>query len=166
MAGYHPFLFFLITAVAAAELGLVAYLIHLFNKNGYPYGRGTYKPRDFKQRLDFIMFCAVWTTLFGLAYLIFISVGALFFLASIASSAVWLFLTMIFWVIGAALWHQVRWGGNCNGAPSISICRELQTVEALAWTAFGLSVLTLIAAMFAIRSTRPKSGYRGYYHDY
>ncbi|KAG8893561.1 hypothetical protein FRC01_013509, partial [Tulasnella sp. 417] len=61
MAGYHPLLFILITAVGAAELGLVAYLINTFDRDGYPDGKGGYTSRDFKARLDYIMFCACWT---------------------------------------------------------------------------------------------------------
>ncbi|KAG8964090.1 hypothetical protein FRC00_003885, partial [Tulasnella sp. 408] len=166
MAGYHPILFILLTAVGAAELGLVAYLSHTFDRDGYPGGRGGYTSSDFKARLDYLMFCAVWTVFFGLAYVAFIFARAMFFLASIASSALWLLMTIIFWAVGAELWRQVRWGGNCDGAPSISLCRELQTVEALAWTALGLAAVTFIVSLFAISSTRRKYGYRGTYYDY
>ncbi|KAG8949043.1 hypothetical protein FRC04_009117 [Tulasnella sp. 424] len=166
MAGYHPLLFILLTAVGAAELGLVAYLIHTFDKNGYPDGKGGYTSRDFKARLDFIMFCACWTVFFGLAYIAFMLAGALFFLASIASSALWLIITVIFWAIGAALFMQVRVGGNCHGTPAISLCRELQTVEALGWTALGLAAFTFIVSLIAIHATRRKHGYRGTYYDY
>ncbi|KAG8936190.1 hypothetical protein FRC00_009575 [Tulasnella sp. 408] len=153
MAGYHPILFILLTAVGAAELGLVAYLIHTFDRDGYPGGRGGYTSDDFKARLDYLMFCAVWTVFFGLAYVAFIFARAMFFLASIASSALWLLMTIIFWAVGAELWRQVS-------------CRELQTVEALAWTALALAAVTFIVSLFAISSTRRKYGYRGTYYDY
>jgi len=44
-------------------------------------------------------------------------------------------------------------------------CRELQTVEALAWTAMALAAVTLLSAIFAIHSTRRKHGYRARYTD-
>jgi len=69
----------------------------VFNKDGFPDGRGSYDSREFKRRFNYLMFCAVWTTLFGLAYVLFILSGSLFHLASIASSAFWLILTIIFW---------------------------------------------------------------------
>lgn len=76
MAGYHPFLFFLIAAVGAAELGLVAYLVHDYETrdSGYPSDR-------FRSLIIFILFNACWTVLFGLAYILFIVGGALHALA-------------------------------------------------------------------------------------
>jgi hypothetical protein len=74
MAGYHPLLFFLIAAVAAAELGLTAFLVHGHENTGYP------SPR-YRSLIIFILFDACWTVLFGLAYLLFIVDGALHFLA-------------------------------------------------------------------------------------
>jgi len=74
MAGYHPFLFFLIAAVAAAELGLTAYLVNGYEASGYP-------SDYYRSLIIFILFDACWTVLFGLAYIIFIIDGALHFLA-------------------------------------------------------------------------------------
>ncbi|KAG8912434.1 hypothetical protein FRC02_005995 [Tulasnella sp. 418] len=165
MAYVSPLLFILLALVGAAELGLVAYLINTYNDNGYPDGRGGYDSNDFKHRIRYLLFCAVWTTFFGLGYLFFILMGSFFLLASIASSALWLLMTIIFWAVGAELFRQVRVGGNCDGTPAISECRELQTVEALAWTALGLAAVTFLSALFAIRSTRAKHGYRGRYYD-
>jgi hypothetical protein len=75
-AGYHPVLFFLIAAVAAAELGLTAYLVHDYETrdSGYPSSR-------YRSLIIFILFDACWTVLFGLGYLLFIVGGALHFLA-------------------------------------------------------------------------------------
>lgn len=47
-----------------------------------------------------------------------------------------------------------------------SSCRELQTVEALGWTALGLAAFTFIVSLIAIHATRRKHGYRGTYYDY
>lgn len=76
MAGYHPFLFFLIAAVAMAELGLTAFLVHDYENrdSGYPSSR-------YRSLIILILFDACWTTLFGLAYLFFIVGGALHALA-------------------------------------------------------------------------------------
>ena len=82
MAGYHPFLFFLIAAVGAAELGLTAYLVHDYEtrSSGYPSDR-------FRSLIIFILFNASWTVLFGFAYLLFIVGGALHALARYVSSS-------------------------------------------------------------------------------
>jgi hypothetical protein len=91
MAGYHPLLFFLIVAVAAAELGLTAFLINGYNATGYP-------SDNYRSLIIFILFDACWTVLFGLAYLLFIIDGALHLLARYAlfvSFTKFLDLTMI-----------------------------------------------------------------------
>ncbi|KAG8804969.1 hypothetical protein FRC17_005796, partial [Serendipita sp. 399] len=149
MAGYHPFLFFLIAAVGAAELGLTAYLVHDYENrdSGYPSSR-------YRSLIIFILFDACWTVLFGLAYLLFIVAGHLHALASIASSAIWLIITAILWGVAAGLYHNERGGGMCDGEAVISRCRQTQTVEALAWTEMGLCILTLVAACFWVRRSR------------
>lgn len=157
MAGYHPVLFFLIAAVAAAELGLTAYLVHDYEnrESGYPSSR-------YRSLIIFILFDACWTVLFGLAYLLFIVGGALHILASIASSAIWLIITAVLWGVAAGLYKNERGGGMCEGEAAISRCRQTQTVEALAWTEMGLCILTLFAACFWMR--RSKRSYRNPYY--
>ena len=46
----------------------------------------------------FILFTASWTTLFAFAAVVFVFSGSLSFFASIASSLVWLVITIILWV--------------------------------------------------------------------
>jgi len=46
----------------------------------------------------FVLFTASWTTLFAFAAVIFVFSGALSFFAGIASSIVWLIITIVFWV--------------------------------------------------------------------
>lgn len=72
--GYHPILFFLIAAIAIAELGLTASLISGYESTGYPSSR-------YRSVIILLLFDAIWTTLFGLAYLFFIVGGALHILA-------------------------------------------------------------------------------------
>jgi hypothetical protein len=79
MAGYHPFLFFLIAAVGAAELGLTAFLVHDYDTRA-----GGYPSDYYRSLIIFILFDACWTVLFGLAYLLFIVGGALHVLARYA----------------------------------------------------------------------------------
>jgi len=73
---------------------------------------------------------------------------------SIASSAIWLIVTAVLWGVAAGLYSNVRGGGMCDGEPAISLCRETQTVEALAWTDMALCILTLLAACFWVHSSR------------
>lgn len=46
----------------------------------------------------FTLFTASWTTLFAFAAVVFVFSGSMSFFASIASSIVWLIITIIFWV--------------------------------------------------------------------
>lgn len=46
----------------------------------------------------FTLFTAAWTTLFAFAAVIFVLSGSLSFFAGIASSLIWLIITIIFWV--------------------------------------------------------------------
>jgi len=156
MASYHPFLFLLICLIAIAELGLTAYLVNLFN------GMGAYPSGEYESLIQLFLFNSIWTTLFGLAYVLFIAYGSLHFLASIASSAIWLVITIIFWGVASGMFHNLRGDDDCTGAPGISLCRENQTVEALGWTEFALCVVALFAACFWVHSSR-RSPYDPYY---
>ncbi|KAF7314270.1 hypothetical protein MKEN_00899600 [Mycena kentingensis (nom. inval.)] len=153
MAGYHPFLFTLIMLVAMAELGLSAFWVHQIKDA--PSSR-------FKSLIIFILFNSSWTVLFAGAYVFWIIDGALHGLASIGSSGIWLTITAVLWGVAAGLFRDERGGGNCNGEPAISDCREFMALEAMAWTEMGLCILTLIAACFWVRSSR--RSYRGSYY--
>ncbi|KAK7048350.1 hypothetical protein R3P38DRAFT_2868809 [Favolaschia claudopus] len=144
--GYHPFLFTLIALLAAAELGLSAYWVNRVQDE--PSSR-------FKSLLIFILFDSVWTLLFAGAYVFWIIDGALHGLASIGSSGVWLVITTILWGVAAGLWRDdVVKDADCDGTPALSICRQFVGLEAIAWTEMGLCILTLLAAVFWVRSSR------------
>lgn len=133
---------------AMAELGLTAYLISVGNESrSWPSVRFhslsvclsvskelllTYDASS----LILFEFNAVWTTLFGAAYMLWIVDGAVHFLASIASSIIWLAITSALWVgsltvyitnsltwrqgAAAGMMHNTRAGGDCNWIPNSS----------------------------------------------
>ncbi|KAF9241357.1 hypothetical protein BU15DRAFT_44916 [Melanogaster broomeanus] len=172
---YHPILFVLITICAMAELGLAAYLISAGNENhNWPSAR-------YRSLIILFEFNAVWTTLFGTAYLLWIVDGAVHVLASIASSIIWLLITTTLWGVAAGMLYDTRSGSNCNwisdssgfvdpSSPcyqpqdlSVSRCRETLTVEAVGWVEFGLCLLTLVATCMWLRTSKRSyvSGSRG-----
>ncbi|KAF7288572.1 hypothetical protein HMN09_01386300 [Mycena chlorophos] len=153
MAGYHPFLFALITLVAMAELGLSAYWVHLIQHE--PSSR-------FKSLIILFLFDSCWTVLFGAAYCLWIFDGAMHELASIGSSSIWLAITAILWGVAAGLFGPVRGSGNCDGTPAISACRELLALYAIGWTEMGLCILTLLLSICWVHSGR--RSYRGSYY--
>lgn len=79
---YHPFLFLLMTLCAIAEMGLTAFLIDAGNASG------EWASPRYHSLLILFLFNAVWTTLFGTAYTLWILTGAAHILASIASSVI------------------------------------------------------------------------------
>ncbi|KAF8208933.1 hypothetical protein K438DRAFT_1515421, partial [Mycena galopus ATCC 62051] len=145
-AGYHPFLFTLIALVGAAALGLSAFWVHQIQND--PSSR-------FKSLIILFLFNSCWTVLFAEhIYIYSLYSGAMHELASVGSSGIWLSITAILWGVAAGLFDPVRGGGNCNGTPAISSCRELLALEALGWTEMGLCILTLLAACFYVRGSR------------
>lgn len=62
-----------------------------------------------RHRLNFLIFLSCWTTLFGAAYIIFAHTGRFGMIASHASHVLWLFLTWVMWLVGAALYtHRLN----------------------------------------------------------
>ncbi|KAF9459920.1 hypothetical protein BDZ94DRAFT_1170740 [Collybia nuda] len=164
-AHYHPFLFSMMTFSAMAELGLTAFLISAGNENRtWPSGR-------YHSLLILFLFNSVWTAVFSTSYMIWTVDGASYFLASVASSVIWLVVTCILWGVASGIMHNTRSGGNCAGRATISRsveitsqatpeskyymsrCRQSLTVEALGWTEFGLCVLTMVATCLWVRTS-------------
>jgi hypothetical protein len=154
MVAIHPFVFTLLGLVAAADVGLLGYLFNQYDGQGWFAGRDGSSSSRVRSVMIFTLFTASWTTLFAFAAVVFVFSGSLSFFASIASSIVWLIITIILWAVSTSLFHNIRDGGDCQGQPIISLCRQLETVEALGWTALGLSAIAILAGCFAYRSHR------------
>ncbi|KAJ7925813.1 hypothetical protein B0H13DRAFT_1600039 [Mycena leptocephala] len=136
-AHYHPFLFTLMILSGVAELGLTIFLVNAGNTHG------TWPSPQYHALLLFILFNAIWTVVFAVAYMLWLLDGAKHLLANVASSIFWLSVTVILWGVSAGVFHNTRTGGSCPTSPTISRCRQSLTVEALAWLEFGVSASTL-----------------------
>ncbi|KAJ3576674.1 hypothetical protein NP233_g285 [Leucocoprinus birnbaumii] len=145
-ANYHPLLFTLITMSSMAELILTAFLIGKGNEHG------TWPTKRYHSLLIMFCFNSSWTTVFSSAYMLWMVDGGSQFLASVASSVIWLMVTTILWGVAAGVMHDTRGGGDCALEPVIHRCRQSLTVEALGWTEFGLCTLTLILTCLWIKS--------------
>jgi uncharacterized BrkB/YihY/UPF0761 family membrane protein len=154
MVAIHPFVFTLLGLVAAADVGVLGYLFNQHDAQGWFSGRDGSSSSRVRSIMIFALFTASWTTLFAFAAVVFVFSGSLSFFAGIASSLLWLIITIVFWAVSTSLFHNVRDGGACDGQPIISMCRQLQTVEGLGWTALGLSVIAMVAGCFAYNSHR------------
>lgn len=148
----------LLTLIAIAEIGVTAFLIDHFTRTGYPSSR-------YRSLTIFLLFNAVWTTLFGLIYIGFVAAGRLKRLARLSASLGWLSITTLLWLIAASLYTDPLRGGRgramCWNLPALDICRETQAAQALAWTAFALCIVTMIVSIASWhdddRSTAPTS---------
>ncbi|KAE9411117.1 hypothetical protein BT96DRAFT_249369 [Gymnopus androsaceus JB14] len=148
---FHPFLFCMMTLCAAAELGLTVFLVSSGNADG------TWPSRRYHALLIVFAFNSSWTLLFSTAYMLYLFDGAVHFLANVASSVFWLVLTSILWGTAAGFMTRTRSGGACLGCPAISRCRQSLTVEALAWTEFGLCTVNVLATCAWIYTSNNRS---------
>ncbi|KAF9453791.1 hypothetical protein P691DRAFT_799288 [Macrolepiota fuliginosa MF-IS2] len=146
-ARYHPFLFALMTLSAMAELGLTAFLIGAGNEHK------TWPSERYHSMLIMFLFNAIWTTVFSAAYMLWMVDGGSRFLASVASSVIWLLVTTILWGTAAGVMHDTRTGGGCPLKPAIHRCRQSLTVEAIGWTEFGLCILMTILTCLWVDSS-------------
>lgn len=145
---YHPILFSLITAIAIALLGLTAWTHHQYSKFGLTRGvLGT----GLSRRLDFLIFLSVWTTVFGAAYIIFAHTGRFGAIASHASHVLWLLITWIMWLIGAALYHQYLNHHKFCGVTT-RMCQVNRAIRALSWIEFALCLITMLIIILHIGS--------------
>lgn len=154
----EAFMYSLLTLIAIAEIGVTAFLIDHFTRTGYPSSR-------YRSLTIFLLFNAVWTTLFGILYIAFVAAGRLKHLARLTASLGWLSITTLLWLIAASLYTDPLRGGRgramCWNLPALDICRETQAAQALAWTAFALCIVTMIVSIASWheddRSTVPTS---------
>ncbi|KAF7310938.1 hypothetical protein HMN09_00637100 [Mycena chlorophos] len=134
---YHPVLFSLMCLSGLAELGLTAFLVNA------GLASGTWPSPRYHELLIVILVASVWTVLFSSMYLLWLLDGARHLLANVASSIIWLAVTLTLWGVSAGLMHFTRSGGNCPSSAPISRCRQSLTVESLAWVELALTALAL-----------------------
>jgi len=161
--------------VATAELGLTAFLISAGNEVA------TWSTPGYHSLLILLCFEAAWTLVFSTAYMIWVVEGAVRMLASIATSVFWLLLTAVVWGTGAGLIHSNRVSGTCFDRSTLSRfvptsmhihphelrslgdrCGQSVTVEALGWTEFSLSCVTLIATVMWMKIGFGRKRLRGF----
>ncbi|KAI0033841.1 hypothetical protein K488DRAFT_46862 [Vararia minispora EC-137] len=149
----HPITFGLILLFAVILLGLTAFLVSVFNS----------------ARLNFLLFCSVWTLVFAPIFLAFFYTAPGHLFASVGSHWVFLFLTWVFWLAGAAALSDILDGpfssGSCSRF-SIPHCSTLRATEAFAWIEWILLTWAFFAVTFlGVHHIRGGRGYRGPMYD-
>lgn len=117
----HPILFGLQLVVVFIELILTALLASHYNDGQYEnIGNGG------ESKAKFLLFCSVWSFVFFAFYLVGTMIAASNFLFSIASHTVFLALTWIFWLAGAAAWSAFLDGFTCsNNDGLVQHCQQI-----------------------------------------
>ncbi|GJN89879.1 hypothetical protein Rhopal_002868-T1 [Rhodotorula paludigena] len=133
----------------------VSSLITWFNDGGYPSGA-------IRDRTRFLLFTGLWTFVFTFVYIFGFLKASTSFLFSIASHAVWLFVTWVFWLAGAAAITASLDGGLSCGDWPFANCNQLNALEAFAWISWIIITIMLAFVLFAgARSARSGSGFGG-----
>ncbi|PPQ75347.1 hypothetical protein CVT26_015153 [Gymnopilus dilepis] len=114
-------------------------------------------------RVRYILFCSIWTVVFGGAYFITFLLAVTGIITSIASHSLFLFVTWVLWLAAAAAITSTVGGAlNCKIEPVFFYCEHLNALEGFAWLIFVL--LTIILIIVLARGTisaRRGDGYRG-----
>jgi hypothetical protein len=155
----HPIVFGVIILCALIELSISAWLTARFASNHNEHSATEL------DRTHFILFTACWTVFFSLFYMVLFqhsaSTGSV--LTSVASHAIFLVLTWIGWVAGAAAVTQMIGGGlNCATQDTFVYCNQLNAMMAFAWIVAVLVTFALVFVLVrGISAARRGDGYRG-----
>ncbi|KAJ3526322.1 hypothetical protein NM688_g8276 [Phlebia brevispora] len=160
----HPIMFSLIIVFAIIELAISGWLVARFNKHH------NYPSISVRDKTRFLLFTSTWTILGCFFYMILflrsasaVSAGPGSALTSVGSHGIFMFMTWVFWLSGAAAITNALGGGvSCGGSNHVTYCGQLNALEAFAWidwcfTTFALAIIILRG----VASTRRGDGLRG-----
>lgn len=152
--GYF-FFFVVILVIAIIELSISAWLTSRYNS------RHDFLSTTERGRVRFLLFCSVWTTFLSPIFPVLLFLGGLEILASVAAHLVFLFVSWMFWLSGAAAITQSLGGGlDCDH--HLVYCRQLNALEAFAWIEWVFLTLGLVfVIVVAVRAGQRGQGYRG-----
>ncbi|CAK9780724.1 unnamed protein product [Cutaneotrichosporon oleaginosum] len=138
--------FLAITAVFAVVEGCItAYLVARNNDS-------------FRDRTKFLLFASWWTVVFNVTYIVLFYEAAGSWVSSVLSNLVYVCVTWIFWLCGAAAFTQAIGGGErCNKDTTLLHCGQNVATEAFAWIQFILFAF-FFAGMCLIAGTTTRRG--------
>ncbi|GAA5985428.1 hypothetical protein JCM11641_000154 [Rhodosporidiobolus odoratus] len=146
----HLVCFSLLIFFSLIEWAIAAYLVSHYNGSGYP-------NHSIRDRTRFLLFTGLWTFVLSPVYIFGLARAAGSFVFSIASHVVFLFLTWVFWLSGAAAitaalgqhWHQ----GHSD---------TLYALEGFAWINWIIVTILFAAVLFGgARAARGGNGFGG-----
>jgi len=150
--GYH-FFFISIVVFAIIELSISAWLTARYNSHH------NFLSTTERDRVRFLLFCSIWTTLLSPIFPVVLSLESLEVLASVAAHLVFLFVTWVFWLSGAAAITQSLNGGLDCG--HFIYCGQLNALEAFAWIEWVFLTFGFVfVIVIAVRAGQRGEGYR------
>ncbi|WFD36911.1 hypothetical protein MCUN1_003803 [Malassezia cuniculi] len=132
----HPIAFGVFTLIAFIVAVVSSAVVADFNKNGNPID-------SIRDSTRFLVFAGWWGFIFSLVYIVLFLTGIGGPISSIASHAVFVFLTFIFWLAGTAALSDKVGTGCPEGTRN---CSALLAIVAFGWIGF-LELLFLLAVI-------------------
>ncbi|KAF8868885.1 hypothetical protein CPB84DRAFT_1805999 [Gymnopilus junonius] len=153
----YPIIFGILLASSIIELSISAWLTSKFNT------MHNNSSTSEKISVRYILFCSVWTIVFGGAYFITFLLAISGIITSIASHTLFLFVTWILWLAAAAAITSNLGGSlNCKVNTAFFYCEHLNALMGFAWLIFILLTIILILVLIrGIISAKRGDGYRG-----
>ncbi|KAI9513084.1 hypothetical protein F5148DRAFT_466259 [Russula earlei] len=152
--GYFVF-FAVLVVIAAIELAISAWLTSRYHEHH------NYLSTTERDRVHFLLFCSIWSTILSPILPTLLLLESAIFLTGIAANVIFLFLSWLFWLSGAAAITESLGGGlNCNFG--YVYCGQLNALEAFAWIEWVLLTLGFtIVLVLALRAIQRGEGYNG-----
>ncbi|BGP14924.1 hypothetical protein JCM10213_003719 [Rhodosporidiobolus nylandii] len=146
----HLVSFSLLVVFSLIDWAIAAWLVAHYNKHGYP-------NHSIRDRTRFLLFTGLWTFVFSFVYIFGLLKAASSFAFSIASHAIFLFITWVFWLSGAAA-ITAALGDNWKGGNSDT----LYALEGFAWICWIITTFLFSFVLFAgTRAARGGNGFGG-----
>ncbi|KAI0066595.1 hypothetical protein BV25DRAFT_1912653 [Artomyces pyxidatus] len=151
----HPITLALVILIAIIELCISAWLTARYNQHH------NFLSTSERDRVRFLLFCSVWTILLSPLFLTSFLTSPGSILSSVAAHGIFLFMTWVFWLSGAAALSESL-GGRLNCSHHFVYCGQLNALEAFAWIEWViLTFAFVVVVLMGSRAMRRGDGYRG-----
>ncbi|PWN54494.1 hypothetical protein IE53DRAFT_336976 [Violaceomyces palustris] len=137
----HPITFLTFTIISFIVAVIASTLVTDYNsKNNAP-------SMGVENAVRFLVFAGWWGFLFSIIYVGLFLTGKGGVITSIAGHGIWIFVTWVFWMAGAAALTDRIGGGQDCGNSFLVYCNSTSALMAFAW--IGWIILTFMLAVVA-----------------
>ncbi|CCL98056.1 uncharacterized protein FIBRA_00050 [Fibroporia radiculosa] len=150
----HPVVFTLLIIFSIIELAISGWLVARFNSHH------NFMSISVRDRTRFLLFCSAWTILLSSLYAGFFWLSASVF-TSVLSHLIFLFVTWVLWLAGAAS-ITAALGGGLDCGNHFTYCGQLNALEAFAWIIWVLTFFAFFSVILrAVSASRRGDGMGG-----